>query len=314
MVKARILLSIILLASMVFQANASLISDPGDPYISKEFTLTGAGDLEIETAGASVSVWGNEGNQVLVELFVQRNGNPVDIQDPEVQKRLENYSIDISQKSNTISVLVENKNNNNWRKGNNNLHLAFKIQVPRAMSSNFNTSGGSISLEGLEGEQEIRSSGGSIRVVDCLGSIDARSSGGSFDIAQFNGNVDIHSSGGSIKVSDYTGELAINSSGGSVNLDDVSGSISANTSGGSIKANILTLENALTLKASGGSISAIVPRDLGMDLDLSGGRVNTALTNFEGEMKDNKIQGKINGGGVLVTLASSGGSVKLDYR
>jgi len=126
--------------------------------------------------------------------------------------------------------------------------------------------------------------------------------------------LDLNTSGGSVKVSGMSGDLMVNTSGGSVSLENVSGKIYASTSGGGIKADIDSIDGALTLKSSGGSISAIIPKDLPMDLDLKGGNVNTKLTNFDGEMKRDKIVGKSNGGGVLISMASSGGSIKLDYK
>ena len=68
------------------------------------------------------------------------------------------------------------------------------------------------------------------------------------------------------------------------------------------------------MKPSGGSITAIVPKGVGLNLDLSGGRVNTSLSNFDGEIKKDKIVGKLNGGGIPVTMQSSGGSINLEFN
>lgn len=311
MKKIHLILSILFTLLASVNSIASHVSDP--PYLSKEFTLTGKGSLEVRTSGASVHVQGQEGNQVLVELYVRRNGKPVDPQDEEVKKRLEAYKIDISQRGNKVSVTVENRKNIDWGR-KNNISLSFNILVPSTISSKFNTSGGSVAVQGIEGDHEFNTSGGSIRIVDCSGNLQAKSSGGSFHVDQYEGVMGIQSSGGSVKMTDFFGELTVNSSGGSTTLDNVSGRITVNTSGGGIKAEITSLDRELSLKSSGGSISAVLPKDLGMDLDLKGGRVNTKLSNFDGEVKQDKIQGKINGGGVLVTMASSGGSINLDYR
>ena len=80
------------------------------------------------------------------------------------------------------------------------------------------------------------------------------------------------------------------------------------------RADIRSLEDQLTLKTSGGSINAIIPSGLGLDLDLSGNRVNTELQNFSGKSEKNSIQGSMNGGGIEVTMRTSGGSVNLDYH
>lgn len=302
--------SVLIICLLLVQVQASALNDP---YLSKTFTLSGAGKIETRTSGASVSIEGTEGNQVVVDMYVKRNGKSVDPYDSDIKSRLENYQIDIEKSGNIVSVSVSTKKNLNWSNGNN-LNLSFEIKVPYEMSSDLNTSGGSIAISGLEGDQSIKSSGGSIKITGLSGSVVAKSSGGSLSITEYSGLLDLNTSGGSVKVSGMDGELTINSSGGSVSMDNVSGKVYAQTSGGGIKADINNIAGELTLKSSGGSISAIIPKDLPMDLDLKGGNVNTKLTNFEGEMKRDKIVGKSNGGGVLISMASSGGSIKLDYK
>lgn len=299
---------LLVLLTMQFCAFASEFN--ADPYLSKQFTLKGSGNLKVETSGASVAVTGASGSQVIVDMYVKLNGREIELEDAEVERELDNYNLDISQSGNNISVLVKKKNNS----GRSKLSLSFKVQVPTEMSSKFQSSGGSISVDGLNGEQEIATSGGSIQVLNSRGYVNTHSSGGSLRVENFDGNVDVQSSGGSVKVNKLTGDLNVSTSGGSVNLEEISGSISANTSGGSIRAQLSIVEKELTMKSSGGSITAVVPEGLGLDLDLSGGRVNSKLSNFSGEVKKDRIMGKINGGGIPVTIQSSGGSINLEFN
>lgn len=294
----------------LFFFSVSVSAFQADPYLTKEFTLNGSGNLKVETSGSSVAVTGTSGNQVIVDMFVKYDGRQIEMENEEVERELANYNLDISQSGNTIAVIIKKRNNN----GRNKLNLSFKIQVPEEMSSKIQTSGGSISVDGISGEQEISTSGGSIQVVNSSGYVKTRSSGGSFRVENFEGNVEVESSGGSIKITHLTGDLNVNTSGGSVNLEDISGSISANTSGGSIRAELSNVEKSVSMMTSGGSITAIVPEGLGLDLNLSGGRVNSNLSNFNGEVKKDKVVGKINGGGIPVTMQSSGGSINLEFN
>lgn len=299
---------LLVLLSMQFSAFASDFK--ADPYLTKHFTLNGAGNLNVETSGASVVVTGAGGNQVIVDMYVKLNGREIEMEDAEVEQELDNYNLDISQSGNTISVIVKKGNNS----GRSKLNISFKVQVPTEMSSKFQSSGGSISVDGLNGEQEIATSGGSIQVVNSTGYVNTHSSGGSLRVENFEGNVDVQSSGGSVKVNQLTGDLTVNTSGGSVNLEAINGSIAASTSGGSIRAQLTHVEKELSMRSSGGSITAVVPDGLGLDLDLSGGRVNSKLSNFRGEVKKDRILGKINGGGIPVTMQSSGGSINLEFN
>ena len=298
----------LVLMAMQFSAIASSID--ADPYLTKQFTLNGSGNLKVETSGASVAVTGASGNEVIVDMYVKLNGREVEMEGPEVERELENYDLDISQSGNTISVIVKKRNNS----GRSKLNISFKVQVPKEMSSKMLSSGGSISFDGVAGNQEVATSGGSIQIVNSSGNVETKSSGGSFRVENFDGDIDVQTSGGSIKVYDLRGDLNVSTSGGSVNLEQINGSISANTSGGSIRAQLSNLEKALTMKSSGGSITAVVPDGLGLDLDLSGGRVNSKLSNFSGEVKKDRTLGKINGGGIPVTMQSSGGSINLEFN
>jgi len=241
---------------------------------------------------------------------VKLDGREIEMEDTAVEKELENYDLNISQSGNTISVLVRRKMN----RGRNKMNLSFKIKVPTEMSSRFQSSGGSIAIEGLNGKQDVETSGGSIQVINSSGSVRTQSSGGSFRLEDFKGNVDVQTSGGSIKVSQLTGDVRIGSSGGSVALEEINGSVDVNTSGGSVRAQLSDLEKELNIKSSGGSITAVVPAGLGLNLDLSGGRVNSSLSNFDGDIKKDRILGKINGGGVPVTMQSAGGSINLEFN
>lgn len=296
-----------------FAAAVNLAAQTGSgPYLTKNFTLNSPGKLEIETSGSSVAVTGRSGSEVLVEMYVKHNGKEVSSSTAEVEELLDNYVIDISQSGNTVALNVKRKNGVNWKELNK-LNLSFKLQVPEKMSTDFESSGGSISLRGVAGDQNVKTSGGSIRIADSSGKISTRSSGGSFSLSQFDGEVDVQTSGGTVNISGMSGVLPISTSGGSVNLEDISGSIDAQTSGGSIRANLSEVEEDLSFRSSGGNISLAVPAQLGLNLDLRGGRVNTKLSNFDGEVKHDLIEGKLNGGGHLVSMQSSGGSINLEF-
>ncbi len=302
-------LPILVLASCTY---ASSFQYAGEPYLSQSFSVNGPGDLQVETSGSSISVSGTSGNTVTVDMYVKYKGKEIDTENAEVEELLEDYTLDFSQKGNTISITAKRSGNWGWDSGNK-LSLAFQVKVPHEMSSNIRSSGGSISLTEITGKHEINTSGGSVQILKSKGELVTKSSGGSFRLEEFRGNVSVQSSGGSVKVSQLTGDLEIGSSGGSVSLEEIDGSINASTSGGSIKAQLTNLEKSLTMKSSGGTITAVVPKGMGLDLNLSGGRVNSTLTNFSGEMKKDKVVGKINGGGIPVIMQSSGGSINLEF-
>lgn len=299
---------------LLTNACAASLEQKGEPYMVKEFTMDGPGNLKVQTSGGSIDVASHQSNTVRVEMHV-RVGNKRNPSEEAIREALEDYEIDISKTSNTVSAIASrNSSMSGWFGNSNNTSVSFTVYVPQSISCNLNTSGGSISLAGVKGLQDVKTSGGSLTLQRIDGEMNARTSGGSIRVENYSGVLDAHTSGGSIKLNDARGLLSVYTSGGSITLDNVSGSVEAKTSGGGINANLVALDKHLTLKTSGGSITATIPEGLGLDLDLKGNRVNTRLMNFNGEAEKDRIIGSMNGGGIPVVMSTSGGSVNLQYQ
>ena len=284
-----------------------------DPYLTKTFTLDGPGKLVVETSGGGIDVTGSDGNEVTVDVYVKPNSGGWSLfgsNDDNIEEALEDYTIDVRQDGTKVVATAEKKSTLD----NNTLSISFTVRVPTTMSCELNTSGGSISVANLEGEHDINTSGGSLNFDRISGTTDAHTSGGSINISDYRGTLEANTSGGSIRVDGTEGEAMLKTSGGSINLEDIHGSVEARTSGGSIRAEVEELGEFVTLSTSGGSITATIPGGQGMDLDLSGDKVNTKLENFSGESEKNSINGSVNGGGIPVSMHTSGGSVTLDYE
>lgn len=285
----------------------------GEPYQVKEFTVSSPGNLSVRTSGGSIEVSAHESNVVRVEMFVRKSGRWIRPGDADAKEILEEFDIDISQSGSSVSAIAERHGSfNNWF--GNSASISFTVYVPEKMSCRLNTSGGSIRLAGVTGGQDLKTSGGSISMNSITGSVEAKTSGGSINVERYNGTLNAGTSGGSINLSDARGTMDVHTSGGSIKLNNIGGSIEASTSGGGIHANVNDLTKYLRLKTSGGSITAVVPSGLGLDLDLKGNRVNTKLVNFNGEAEKDRIRGQMNGGGIQVVMSTSGGSVNLEYQ
>jgi Putative adhesin len=301
---------------MVICSIASLAND-GDPFLVKSFNMDTPGNLKVKINGGGISVSSHPGNTIKVEMYVRKGSRWVRPGDDVAKEIKEDYDIEISKSANTVSAVVERKGAaDSWFSwfSSDNISISFTVYVPEKTSCNLNTSGGSIQLSGVTGKQDVRTSGGSLDLDNIRGDMEARTSGGSINIEKYAGTLSAHTSGGPINLQDARGELEVSTSGGGIKLNNVDGSVEASTSGGGIHASVSTITKYLRLKTSGGSIHAVVPTGLGMDLNLKGNRVNAKLINFNGEADKDKVVGSMNGGGIPVVMATSGGSVNLEYR
>ncbi len=315
------------------------------PYFTKDFTENYLEAVKVQTSGGFISVEGDSKSGVTVEMYVRGNDwKGGDLDDDEIEDRLKEYDITIRREGNNVVAIAEPKNRNgmNWKKG---LSISFKVFAPRDFNTDLRTSGGSIRLASLNGEQKFTTSGGSIDVDDLKGNIKGRTSGGSIEATRCSDNVDLVTSGGSIKAERMVGNIRLITSGGSIALADLNGKITATTSGGgvradgiqgdfetrtsggsirmknlaasvkaatsagSIEADFDRLGDYVSLSTSAGSVRVNMPLNKGLDLDLRGNRVSIDLKNFDGRMDKDRVQGSLNGGGIPIKLTASSGSV-----
>lgn len=284
------------------------------PFLSKEFAASGIDELKLETAGLSVNISSWVEDRILIEVIALKDNKAVSPNDPQLRKKLEDFDFDIGQQGKNINLKVDQAKRSGIKMSRDNIVLLIKIQTPQIMSSEIQSTGGAVTMAGLQGNQHIRSNGGSMRIIQGQGKVQGETQGGSVLVDSFTGDLNLISSGGSVRVENFSGKLDIHSSGGSLNLFDISGKISAESAGGSIRASFQEPLDGLNLASKGGAIDATLPKGLGMDILFKGSIVVTKHPNFQGESKKSQVKGSINGGGIPVVFETSGANVRVDYR
>jgi len=324
----------------------------GEPYMVKSFSNESIQNAVVKTSGGSISVNAVSSGPAKVEVYIHANsGNRRgSLSEEEIQKRLdEQYELTIGVSNGKLSAIAKSKNRNrNWK---NSLSIAFRLYVPENISTDLTTSGGSISLEGISGSQQFMTSGGSLNVDHVSGKINGKTSGGSINVVNSTDEIDLTTSGGSINATDCEGRLRLTTSGGSLNLSNLKGDIRAVTSGGSIHGgNIggelethtsgggIHLENLrcsleastssgtitvsmkelgkyVRITNSSGNINLQLPKDKGLDLDLSANRISAGrLDNFKGRVEEHEIEGTLSGGGIPVNVKTSSGRISIEFN
>ncbi|MBN1224190.1 MAG: DUF4097 family beta strand repeat protein [Candidatus Aminicenantes bacterium] len=286
-----------------------------DDTITKSFAVEPGGTLNIETARGSIEVRAVAGSSVDIEVIRKVRTSDTD----KAKKIFDDFRIDFNQSGNDVFVKAEKKYRESiWDKIWNRLNVKYIVTVPRKYNVKLKTSGGSIAVDGLTGEVDVKTSGGSLKLNSIIGPVIGRTSGGSIRIGEVQGDVDVHTSGGSIGIECVTGTVDADTSGGGITVNEVRGSIQANTSGGSIKATLTRQPDAdCRLTTSGGSVTVYLNGDIAVDVDAgtSGGSVHTEFpVTLTGKIDKKKLKAKINGGGPLLYLHTSGGSIYLKKR
>ncbi len=315
-----------------------------NPYLVKSFPES-VNKIEVVTSGGSIWVAHENGEKPRVEVYVKGN-NGKELSKEEAASRFEEYyDLSIETSGNVLKAYARSKNNMNWK---NSLSVSFKVYSPAKIETDLKTSGGSVSMSGLTGNQKLMTSGGSLSISDIKGNVDGKTSGGSILLKNIQGNISSKTSGGSIDASLLSGKIDIGTSGGSLSLEDLKGEIRAFTSGGSISGN--NISGALETKTSGGGISLTkmrcsldaatsagsvniemenlsgyvkimnsagnvslkLPANQGLDLNIQANRISIPdLKDFSGDSNSKSIKGTVKGGGVPVSVRSSSGTVSI---
>jgi DUF4097 and DUF4098 domain-containing protein YvlB len=313
------------------------------PYQTKSLANDAIKSVYVETSGGSIFVSGASGEAPRVEVYVHGN-NGSELSKADIEKRLaDDYELEVSVSNHEVHAKAKRKHDGDgwdWRR---QLNISFKIFVPKNVDTRLGTSGGSIHLDNLTGEENfstsggslhldalnghikgetsggsievsnsgddvnLETSGGSVHANNCHGRIRLETSGGSLHLDNLKGNINANTSGGSVEADNVEGELITGTSGGSVNLNRMACSLEASTSGGSMNIEITKVGKYVKLDDSGGHINLRLPSKQGLNLNLSAEKISKPdLTGFSGEWEKDHVKGTLNGGGVPVNVDASG--------
>lgn len=292
-------------------AAAAVASAAIERTVEKTFPVSGAGLLRVETQGGAIEV-GPAGGSAVKVVLRQKFRADTDAEADELLKKIE---LKLEQNGNDVTVVAKYPSAKGFSWNGNPVRIDIVVQVPAAFATQLKTSGGNITVGDLTGKLDARTSGGSIKLGNLGGTADARTSGGNIVLASAAAAVNLDTSGGNIAVGRVAGSAKLETSGGDIRIDAASGSLQARTSGGSIRAALvgpLTADSSLA--TSGGSVRVTVDPKASFRLDAStsGGSVDAdGLTiTLEGSSRSrSKLAGTVNGGGPVLKLRSSGGSI-----
>ena len=341
---------LLLLANICLAVNAQDKSGK-EPYLTKSLSGESVNSIVAETSGGNIYVSGANPSDYRVEVFVSANNNKLRaLSNDELKARVnEDYDLDVSVNSGKLTVKAKSKHRiNDWKKA---LNFSFKMYVPKNVTTDLETSGGNIELAGIAGNQEFstsggnlvlkaiegkikgRTSGGNISLKDSKDDLDLTTSGGNINAENSSGNINLSTSGGSIQLKGLKGNIKASTSGGNVSGEIIEGDLSAHTSGGNISlhelncglkaatsggnidVSVTNLVKDISINNSAGNVNLKIPKNKGIDLKLSGGKISTGtLENFKGTNNKEQIDGTVSGGGIAITVDAGGGKINLEFN
>ena len=144
---------------------------------------------------------------------------------------------------------------------------------------------------------DIHTGDGSIKLRELMGSIRADTGDGSIEATDLDGNLDAHTGDGTVHVSGRFDNVKLHTQDGSVELNVLKGS---------------HVNADWRIQTGDGSVHLRLPKQLSANLELTTGdghiQLDLPLT-ISGMQSQHSVQGKLNGGGPLVTVRTGDGSI-----
>jgi len=302
-------LAIAALITIPFQAGCDPEALAGGDSVREDFQysydLRPGGRVSVETFNGSVEVlsWEKDAVQITGTKYAPR------------EEDLASIRIDVKADDDSVQVRVVRPE---LRRGH--MGAKFFIRVPQRVRLDLiRSANGPIRVEDVEGDSRLETSNGAIRVRKIVGRLDARTSNGGIEGGDLEGAAVLRTSNGAIRMDRIRGGVQATTSNGPIQISMMAPPagerLEFTTSNGSIDLGFAELPgNEVRASTSNASLTLRIPSTTRAQLRAasSNGSVTSELdVNTHGAPNKNRLEGELNGGGPLIHLTTSNGSIRL---
>jgi hypothetical protein len=296
---------------------------------TKTLTVTGPADIEVSTGSGDINITPGTGNTVTVRATIrasERWFNTGDLSPEEKVRRIE-QNPPVAQSGNSITIgKIED------RELRNNVSISYDITLPASSKVRAQSGSGDQYITGVAGTVRLSAGSGNVTAKD-IGD-EARVSTGSGEIRLTNIKGRVYASAGSGNVraegvaggfvgdtgsgdivfeQTAPGSVTAKTGSGNVTLRNVKGGLEASTGSGDIDAEG-DVKADWQAHTGSGNISLRLPKDAAFSIDArssSGSVTVDHPVTMQGAIKRNRVQGKVGAGGMLVSLESGSGDIRV---
>jgi putative adhesin len=279
---------------LVFSAtllSATAAVAQSDTVWDKSYSVAGQPSLVLSTGDSHLNIHACSGcNAVHIHVTAENTS-------------LSRYTLEESQSGDTVHFSLKEKPHMgvhvNWHPSS----VKVDVETPANLTLDARSTDGNLTAAGLHGDLTIHSSDGSQELTGLSGNLKLHSSDGSLRVRNASGALEARSSDGNQDIAGSFSSLQLHSSDGSITLELAEGS---------------HLSSDSRIESSDGSVTLRLPKSFPAELAVStsDGSIQSTLPlvvdgyNSKGNSGHN-IRGKFNGGGSLLTIHTSDGSVHL---
>lgn len=283
-------------------------ADSSDHYhedFQYTYNLKPGGRLSVDNSNGSVEIlgWEKDSVQITGTKYAGR------------EQMLKEIKIETKADDNSVTIRTIRPTGWHGNAGAKySIRVPFKVQLDRIVSSN-----GHIRVEDVQGVANLETSNGALRLRKFEGRLDAKTSNGAIECDGLTGDATLHTTNGSIRLDRMFGALDARTSNGGIHIrlgkPKANEPIRLASSNGSIELEVEELDNnEIHASTSNSAITLRLPPPVKAKLraSTSNGGISTEFdVTTHGSMGKNFLEGEINGGGPLIDLSTSNGTIKV---
>jgi len=282
--------------------------------------------LEVRTGSGNIRVTHGDSSSVVIHAEL-RSGHGGWDGDSNAEQRIREIEKNppIEQEGSTIRIGRTN-DNDLYR----NISISYEIRVPaqtrldaKTGSGNFSATGVQLDITGAtgSGNVHVEDTNGRVELTAGSGEVELRNARGGARLGSGSGNVTAEGVAGAVKASSGSGTVRLDLSGsgdveatsgsGNIFVHGAKGALRGSTGSGDVEAHGQQ-QGEWHLRTGSGNVTVELPQGAGFELDAhtgSGSIQTDREITMQGTISRREVHGKAGGGGPLLELRTSSGSI-----
>ena len=301
--------SLLAITLVVLLASTFAVASTPQGTFEKTFSVSGPVDLEVQTRSGDIIVRSGAAGSVSIrgKIFVGDHwlfGNRhADVSDIEQHPPLR-------QEGNSIRVDYVNARD---------ISVDYEITVPADTTIRTRSGSGDQIIEGTRGNADLQSGSGNIKLARLTGEIRLQTGSGDVRAREIAGAVRGGAGSGNIELEETgSGDIDLHTGSGNITARGIQGAFRADAGSGDITAEGMQT-GAWGIRTGSGNVHVRLPANAAFDADISTSSgtldVGAPITmTVQGRVQETRksIQGKVRGGGPLLTLRTGSGDIRIE--
>ncbi|HTU33517.1 MAG TPA: DUF4097 family beta strand repeat-containing protein [Candidatus Acidoferrum sp.] len=316
----------IVVSTLLFVFASIPVRADEEGHFDRTLSVTGPVNLDVQTGSGNIDV--HPGASGTVEIHAKIHASSWHLSG-DVEQRIRQIETNppIEQDGNTIRI-----GHTNDQDLYRNISISYDLTVPPQTQLRSASGSGDERIQGINGPADVSSGSGNLQLTNISAEAHVRSGSGDVQLTSINGSVkattgsgSIHATGiaggftgssgsGDVRVEQTAaGSVEIGTGAGTVELKGANGAVRVQTGSGNIVAQGQP-SGDWTLRTGSGDVDVQFPASAGYELSAhsgSGSIHTSAELTTTGTISSRDLHGKVHGGGSLIDVSTSSGSISI---